>query len=447
MCGMKSKNTGSKAQSDPDSRINKSLRKWNCKCGEDHSSLFEKIACAVKTADLTNTQPTVTTQGNLPILNPNHGAINMPNQVLAQQNPPSISQLSDGAIDPYDVLPYVATRITKHVKPFVPKRLHSKLHRFNIGANIVGPANSYVNNPEDTIGNTTNLVGAFGGIASLSDNPFIARAGDVVNNGAMAVNIGRKVYNNREKYSGPPIMPTDPTPSLLDPRQAQPFSGPDSVPEFQNNLTRVNPRPVENNSNSEFQNDLKRIGTSPVENNTYIAGTNSFNKKAEATYPLKSSNIRAVGYDKKDKALDVAFHSGSEYRYSDVPKSLFDRIKRVKSPGKFFNKHIKHKDYIYEKIASMPEHIRKAIATGDKALLRAAQSRSVASRVANAATKKRKLEIAKLLGAEEPVLLARGEEFQKHFPFSVSHEFEQAKKLVDPSYRPDLSKYLGKLES
>lgn len=37
MCGMKRVNTGSKAQSDPDSRINKSLRKWNCKCGEDQS--------------------------------------------------------------------------------------------------------------------------------------------------------------------------------------------------------------------------------------------------------------------------------------------------------------------------------------------------------------------------------------------------------------------------
>lgn len=34
MCGMRRVNTGSKAQSDPDSRINKSLRKWNCKCGE-----------------------------------------------------------------------------------------------------------------------------------------------------------------------------------------------------------------------------------------------------------------------------------------------------------------------------------------------------------------------------------------------------------------------------
>lgn len=32
MCGMKRVNTGSKAKKDPDSRINKSLRKWNCKC-------------------------------------------------------------------------------------------------------------------------------------------------------------------------------------------------------------------------------------------------------------------------------------------------------------------------------------------------------------------------------------------------------------------------------
>ena len=32
MCGMKSKLTGSKGKSDPNSRINKALRKWRCKC-------------------------------------------------------------------------------------------------------------------------------------------------------------------------------------------------------------------------------------------------------------------------------------------------------------------------------------------------------------------------------------------------------------------------------
>ena len=30
MCGMKAKNTGSKGQRDPNSRINKSLRAWKC---------------------------------------------------------------------------------------------------------------------------------------------------------------------------------------------------------------------------------------------------------------------------------------------------------------------------------------------------------------------------------------------------------------------------------
>jgi hypothetical protein len=50
MCGMKRVNTGSKAKSDPDSRINKALRKWNCKCGEAHSTIQEKIACVVKEA-------------------------------------------------------------------------------------------------------------------------------------------------------------------------------------------------------------------------------------------------------------------------------------------------------------------------------------------------------------------------------------------------------------
>ncbi len=32
MCGMKKKRTGAKGKRDPDSRINKSLRKWDCNC-------------------------------------------------------------------------------------------------------------------------------------------------------------------------------------------------------------------------------------------------------------------------------------------------------------------------------------------------------------------------------------------------------------------------------
>jgi energy-coupling factor transporter ATP-binding protein EcfA2 len=75
------------------------------------------------------------------------------------------------------------------------------------------------------------------------------------------------------------------------------------------------------------------------------------NKQAAADHSLKSTNIKAVGYDKKDKTLEVEFHSGGTYKYNNVPKSLFDRIKRVKSPGKFFHNHIRKDDkYEYSKL-------------------------------------------------------------------------------------------------
>jgi cytidylate kinase len=64
-------------------------------------------------------------------------------------------------------------------------------------------------------------------------------------------------------------------------------------------------------------------------------------KTAAADHPLVSSNIKAVGYDKKEKELEVAFHSGGEYKYRDVPRGLYARLLKVKSPGKFFHKHIK----------------------------------------------------------------------------------------------------------
>jgi NTP pyrophosphatase (non-canonical NTP hydrolase)/cytidylate kinase len=114
---------------------------------------------------------------------------------------------------------------------------------------------------------------------------------------------------------------------------------------------------------------LRYLKQSPVqekvlENDAFIAPAFVQNstavptlKTAEATHELKSSNIKAVGYNKENKSLDVAFHSGGNYTYKDVPKSLFDRIKRVKSPGKFFHKHIKRDNpYSYERIEKESEY-------------------------------------------------------------------------------------------
>lgn len=45
MCGMKKRLTSAKTARDPNSRINKALRKWNCKCG---SASVKKAAAKSK---------------------------------------------------------------------------------------------------------------------------------------------------------------------------------------------------------------------------------------------------------------------------------------------------------------------------------------------------------------------------------------------------------------
>ena len=80
-------------------------------------------------------------------------------------------------------------------------------------------------------------------------------------------------------------------------------------------------------------------------------------KQAAADHPVVSSNIKAVGHDKKEKVLDVAFHSGGEYKYKDVPRGLYARLLKVKSPGKFFHKHIKKNNkFEYEKVNKEAEY-------------------------------------------------------------------------------------------
>lgn len=125
-------------------------------------------------------------------------------------------------------------------------------------------------------------------------------------------------------------------------------------------------------------------------------------KKAEAAHELKSSNIKAVGYDKKEKELEVHFHSGGEYKYNDVPANVFHRLLKVKSPGKFFHKHIKKDSpYSYEKIAGRPEWLRKAVLNNDKPTLRVAGQAGARARAANLAAKKKKMELDRYLNMGE----------------------------------------------
>lgn len=58
--------------------------------------------------------------------------------------------------------------------------------------------------------------------------------------------------------------------------------------------------------------------------------------------PVKSSNIRAVGYDSTTRAMKVQFHDGVTHQYEDVdPKHHEEMMKPDTSVGKYFHAHIK----------------------------------------------------------------------------------------------------------
>jgi hypothetical protein len=65
---------------------------------------------------------------------------------------------------------------------------------------------------------------------------------------------------------------------------------------------------------------------------------------------VRSSNLASVGYDPDAGVLEVAFHSGSIYRYFDVPEYLFHRLLEASSQGKFLDTYIKKAGYAYQQI-------------------------------------------------------------------------------------------------
>jgi len=50
---------------------------------------------------------------------------------------------------------------------------------------------------------------------------------------------------------------------------------------------------------------------------------------------VKSSNIKTVAYDAKEKVLRLTFHDGSTYEYSNVPKRTHTNLLKAKSKGRY----------------------------------------------------------------------------------------------------------------
>ena len=66
-------------------------------------------------------------------------------------------------------------------------------------------------------------------------------------------------------------------------------------------------------------------------------------------FPVDSSNLDWIAYDKDKEDLYIQFRSGGLYVYHDVPYNIFDGLLTAGSKGRYHNMKIKWK-YKYEKL-------------------------------------------------------------------------------------------------
>ena len=56
---------------------------------------------------------------------------------------------------------------------------------------------------------------------------------------------------------------------------------------------------------------------------------------------VDSSNLVSIGYDAKERTLEVEFNGKSVYQYFDVPLNIYKDLMDSDSKGKFFAKFVK----------------------------------------------------------------------------------------------------------
>lgn len=66
---------------------------------------------------------------------------------------------------------------------------------------------------------------------------------------------------------------------------------------------------------------------------------------------IESSNIVKTIYNLDEKTLITTFKNGNEYKYEDIPHSVYTKFRMAESQGSFFNKEISKK-YKYKKLTN-----------------------------------------------------------------------------------------------
>jgi hypothetical protein len=66
--------------------------------------------------------------------------------------------------------------------------------------------------------------------------------------------------------------------------------------------------------------------------------------------PVDSSLLDAVAYDEESSTLRVRFKNGTQYEYSGVPISVYQKLLRATSSGIYFNAHVNEAGYWFRQV-------------------------------------------------------------------------------------------------
>ena len=66
--------------------------------------------------------------------------------------------------------------------------------------------------------------------------------------------------------------------------------------------------------------------------------------------PVRSSNLKSVGYDPSNSILEVEFRNGRIYHYIEVPLEIYDELMKAQSKGTFLDQNVKKRGFTYKKI-------------------------------------------------------------------------------------------------
>jgi hypothetical protein len=65
--------------------------------------------------------------------------------------------------------------------------------------------------------------------------------------------------------------------------------------------------------------------------------------------PVRSSELRSVGYDQEQRVLEVEFSNRAVYRYFDVPAEVYRELMAAESHARYFHQHVREAGYRYER--------------------------------------------------------------------------------------------------